>query len=55
MRETPGEPHRKAPDGVSKGEWKQEGKDTKPKPRGKKEYPDNPFAKALKDLKIPRH
>jgi len=55
MRETPGEPRRKAPDGASKGERKHEGKDAKPKPRGKKEESANPFAKALKDLKIPRH
>jgi uncharacterized protein len=55
MRETPGEPRRKTPEGVSMGERKQEGKDTQPKPRGKKEESANPFAKALKNLKIPRH
>lgn len=55
MRETPGEPRRKAPDGISAGERRQEGKDAKPKPREKKEKPSNPFAKALKDLKIPVH
>jgi uncharacterized protein len=55
MRETPGEPRRRDPEGVSKGERKQEGKDAKPKPRGKREESANPFAKALKDLKIPRH
>ena len=55
MRETPGEPRRKTPDDVSKAERKQEGKNAKPKPRGEKEEPTNPFAKALKDLKVPRH
>jgi uncharacterized protein len=55
MRETPGEPRRKAPENISKGEGKQEGKDAKRKPREKKEEKSNPFAKALKDLKIPRH
>jgi ribosomal protein S1 len=55
MRETPGEPRRKAPESISKGERKKEGKDIKPKPREKKEESSSPFAKALKDLKIPRH
>jgi uncharacterized protein len=55
MRETPGEPRRKAPENISQGERKQEVKVAKPKPQEKKKESASPFAKALKDLKIPRH
>ena len=54
MRETPGESRRVPPEGMSKGERKQKGKETKPKPQEKKEESTNPFAKALKDLKLPK-
>lgn len=54
MRETPLEPRRKEPADIVKEERKHEGKHVRQKPREMKEEPSNPFAKALKDLKIPR-
>jgi uncharacterized protein len=55
MRTNPFEPGRKSSDGTSSGETKQGGKYIEPLRREKKEEPSNPFANALKDLKIPRH
>jgi uncharacterized protein len=55
LRETPLESRRMVPDDISKGEKKHDGKNAKPKPREKKEESSSPFAKALKDLKIPKH
>ena len=55
MRTKPFELGRKTSGDTSKGETKQGGKEIKSPRREKKEEPSNPFAKALKDLKIPRH
>lgn len=55
MRTNPFEPGRKTSGDTSKGETKQGGKDIKSPRQEKKEEPSNPFAKALRDLKIPRH
>jgi uncharacterized protein len=57
MRTNPFEPGRKASasDSTSKEERKHVGKDPKTEHRERKEEPSNPFAKALKGLKIPRH
>jgi uncharacterized protein len=55
MRTNTFEPGRKSSEDTSSGETKQGGKGIKPPRREKKEEPSNPFAKALKDLKIPRH
>ncbi|MEN6321626.1 MAG: Tex family protein [Syntrophaceae bacterium] len=54
MRETPGESRRVPSEGMTKGERKHQGKETRPKPQEKKAEPSNPFAKALKDLKLPK-
>ena len=54
MRETTGEPRRAPIDSVSKGERKHDGKTANPKPQKKMEDSANPFAKALKDLKVPK-
>jgi len=54
MRETPGETRRAPIDSISRGERKHDGKTAKPKPQEKKKDPANPFAKALKDLKVPK-
>ena len=55
MRAKPFEPGRKASDSTSQEERKHVGKDSKTDRRERKEEPSNPFAKALKGLKIPRH
>ncbi|MCX5845402.1 MAG: Tex family protein [Deltaproteobacteria bacterium] len=55
MKANPFEPGRKASDSTSKEERKHVGKDPKTERRERKEEPSNPFAKALKGLKIPRH
>ncbi len=55
MRTNPFEPGRKSSDDTSSGETKQGGKYIKPPRLEKREEPFSPFAKALKDLKIPRH
>ncbi len=56
MRTNPFEPGRKSSEDTSSRETKQGGKYIKPPRREKKEeQPSNPFAKVLKDLKIPRH
>ncbi len=54
MRTKPFEPVRKTAESPEKGERKQSAKDQKPMQQEKKEEPSSPFAKALKDLKIPR-
>ena len=55
MRTNPFEPGRRTSDDTSKGETKQGGKYIRPPHRKEKEEPSNPFAKALKDLKLPRY
>lgn len=54
MRETPGESRQAQSESISRRERKQKGKETRPKPQEKKEESTNPFAKALKDLKLPK-
>ncbi len=54
MRTKPFEPVRKTAESPEKGERKQTDKDKKPRYQEKKEEPSSPFARALKDLKIPR-
>ena len=55
MKANPFEPGRKASDSTLKEERKHVDKDSKTEHRERKEEPSNPFAKALKGLKIPRH
>jgi uncharacterized protein len=55
MKANPFEPGRKASDSASKEERKHVDKDSKTDRRERKEEPSNPFAKALKGLKVPRH
>ena len=55
MRENPAVSDRKTHDDVSKGERKHAGAAVKPERKRKEEEPLNPFAKALRDLKITKH
>lgn len=53
MKENPSVSERKTPDDAPKGERKHSGMAVKPERKRKEEEPLNPFAKALKGLKIP--
>ena len=55
MKENPLVSDRKTPENASKGERKHVGGAVKPERKRKEEEPLNPFAKALKGLKITRH